>query len=309
VTFRLLLAVPGVLAFAAACRRSDAELERIFEARTPTASASTSVRRRSPHPPGENPFGLASRPLGVAVGDVVLSPSHAALEQAFELGPDSQTFVYYAAVVEGTGPLETRLRYPTHERRSIPNAVIVPLRRGATANPGDVVLTTRSTGSGLVRAMAVGGEPASPSVRYLDPPYEKEKLPRADSVPQVLPRDTFHVLAEPGEPGTTLACSDGRAESAVIALTKDGERRLVLGFAGRLRVVNAADCTALPITPPVRAGQTVRFPLLLKLGQGQVQSVDSASGRVWIRADFAGETREVGVGFGSVLPIPEKAPR
>jgi hypothetical protein len=289
---------------ALACTRSEAELDKIFDSRTPSASASASARRRSPHPPGENPFGLPSRPLGAAAGDVVLAPSRVALEQAFELGPDSQTFVYYAAVVEETGPLETRLRYPTHERRTLPNAVIVPLRRGALASPGDVVLTTQNAGSGLVRAIAIGGEPGSPRVRYLDPSFQKEKLAGPDIAPQVLPRDTFHVLREPGEPGTTLACSEGQSQSAVIALKLVDERRLVLGFAGRLRVVSAAACTPLPIVPDVRSGQTARFPLLLQLGQGQVQSVDSASGRVWIRSDFAGETRDVAVGFGNVLPGP-----
>ena len=292
--------------FAPGCTRSEKELEQIFESRNPSPSASVSARRRSSHAPGENPFGFPSRPLGVSAGDVVLAPSHAALEQAFELGPDSQTFVYYAAVVEEPGPLETRLRYPTHERRTLPNAVIVPLGRGALARPGDVLLTTQNVGSGLVRAIAVGGEPGAPSVRYLEPSFQKEQLAGRDAAPAALPRDTFRVLREPGEAGTTLACSDGSNQSAVIALKLADERRLVLGFGGRLSVVPASACVPLPLVPAVESGQTVRFPLLLQLGQGQVQSVDTASGRVWIRSEFAGEVRDVAVGFGNVLPAPSK---
>jgi hypothetical protein len=309
VSVRTGLGLLALCGLALGCRRSDAELERIFESRTPSASASTSARRRAAHPPGENPFGLPSRPLAAAPGDVVLVPSHEALQQAFELGPDSQTFVYYAAVVEETAPLETRVRYPTHERRTLPNAVIVPLGRGALGSPGDVVLTTQNAGSGLVRAIVVGGEPATPRVRYLEPSFQKEKLPGPDAAPQALSPGTFHVLREPGEPGTTLACTEGPNQSAVIALTQADERRLVLGFGGRLRVVPASACLPLPIVPQVRSGETVRFPLLLRLGEGRVQSVDTASGRVWIRSEFAGEVREVAVGFGNVLPGPAKAPK
>jgi hypothetical protein len=286
-----------------ACSRDEAELAKIFEARSPRPVGSdTALRQRQRRTPGENPFALPSRPLGAALGDFVLAPSPATLEQAFEHGPEEQTFVYFGAVIEELGPLETRVRFLTHERRTLPNALIVPIRRGALASAGDVLLTSRATGSGLARAIAVGGDPASPRVKYLDPALRAELLPTTELAPSTaalddtLPRDTFHVVREPGEPGSTLACSTEASVEPAIALKRIDERWLVLGFAGRLRAVAASACRPLPITLPVQVGQKLWFPLLAGFAQGSVQRVDAQGGRVWLKFELAGEAREIGVG-------------
>lgn len=300
----------ALLLLGAACTRDEAELSQIFDARTPRpAGSETALRQRVRRPAGENPFNLPSRPLGALVGDFVLAPSAATLEQAFEQGAEEQTFVYYGAVVDTPGPLETAVRFLTHERRTLPNALLVPIRRGALASPGEVVLTSRASSAGLARAIALGGEAAAPRVKYLDPPLRPglesplgaEVLPVAAE--DTLRRNSFHVLREPGEPGTTLACrSEGEAEPVILLKVID-EQRLVLGFAGRLRVFPATACRALPIAFVPSLGQAVRFPLLAGFAEGRVQRVDVPDGRVWVRFERAGEAREIGVGFGNIEPI------
>lgn len=291
----LLLAVPG------ACQRDRAELDRIFEARTPRPVGSDApAQRRKRHPPGENPFHLPSQPLSAKVGDFVLVPSRAAIEQAFEQGVEEQTFVFYGATVVESFPLETRVRYLTHEQRTLPNALVVPIRRGALATRGDVVLTSRPGGSGLVRALVAGGEPAAPRVSYLDPVVPVDALDERSAFEGVLARDTFQVVRQPGEPGSSLACGDPEKSEPVIVLKLVGERRLALGFGGRLRVVSSNTCRALPISTTPEVGQTVWFPLFSGFASGKVEGFDPVLGRATVSHDFAGEPRKVGVGLTSL---------
>lgn len=291
----------------AGCTRDEAELAQIFDARSPRpAGSETALQKRVRRPAGENPFGLPSRPLSAALGDFVLAPSFATLEQAFDQGADAQTFVYYGAIIQELGPLETSVRFLTHEKRTLPNALIVPIRRGALASPGDVLLTSRASGAGMVRAIAIGGEPATPRVKYLDPPVRSDlDAPlRAELLPgaleDTLPRNQFHVVREPGEPGSTVACTGEAGTEPAILLKQIDDRRLVLGFAGRLRVFPAASCRPLPVALSLSAGQKVRFPLLDGFSEGTVQRVDTANGRVSVQLQRAGETREMSVGVGNL---------
>jgi hypothetical protein len=305
----------GLALAVAGCTRDEAELAQIFEARSPRpAGSETALRQRVRRPAGENPFGLPSRPLSAGLGDFVLAPSSAALEQAFEQGADAQTFIYYGAIIQELGPLETTVRFLTHERRTLPNALLVPIRRGALASPGDVLLTSRASGAGMVRAIAIGGEPATPRVKYLDPPVRSElDAPlRAELLPgtleDILPRDRFHVLREAGEPGSTVACTGEAETEPAILLKQIDDRRLVLGFAGRLRVFPAASCRPLPIALSLSTGQKVRFPLLDGFSEGTVQRVDPANGRVSVQFQRAGEAREMSIGVGNLelvgAPVP-----
>lgn len=294
-----------------ACSRDEAELSQIFDSRSPRPlSSETRLRQRQRRPPGENPFGLASAPLRAQIGDFVLAPSPATLEQAFEQGPEQQTFAYHGAWIDELGPLETRVRFLTHERRTLPNALLVPIRRGGLASPGDTVLTARATGAGLVRALVVGGEPSTPQVTYLDPIERVAQTPEraAAEQPDTLSRDTFHALREPGEPGTSVACRGEVDDEPGIALRRGDGRWLVLGFAGRLRTYPDAACRGLPLRAAVEPGAGVRFPLLAGFGRGQVERVDAGRGRVWVEFRFAGERRFAGVGFGNFEPSPAAAP-
>jgi hypothetical protein len=296
------------------CTRDEAELAQIFDSRSPRpAGSETALQRRVRRPAGENPFGLPSRPLSAALGDFVLAPSFATLEQAFDQGADGQTFVYYGATIQELGPLETSVRFLTHEKRTLPNALIVPIRRGALASPGDVLLTSRASGAGLVRAIAVGGDPAAPRVRYLDPPVRSElDAPlRAELLPgaleDTLQRNRFHVVREAGEPGSTVACTGESETEPAILLKQIDDRRLVLGFAGRLRVFPAASCRPLPVALSLTAGQRVRFPLLDGFSEGTVQRVDATNGRVSVQFQRAGEAREMSVGVGNLELVPAPA--
>jgi len=293
----------GVLAVGAvACGRGPSDADRAFERPLgAVASADSSARRaaRNERPPGENPFGLPPVTLSATVGAYVLAPSRASLEEAFERGPERQSIAYSGAVLEELGAVESRVRSLTRQRARIPNVLIVPIRPGARAEPGRIVLTSRASGSGLVRAIAVGGDPATPRVRYLDGDGGGE------NAEEVLSADSFHVLGEAPEPGRSLACRvDGTVEH-LIWLSSAGELRVGLGFAGRIRVAPAGSCRVLPLEPRVRPGDRVYVPLLDGFVPASVVAVDDRVGRVLVDYELAGKRVQRSVGFTNVaLELP-----
>jgi hypothetical protein len=144
-------------------------------------------------------------------------------------------------------------------------------------------------------------------VKYLDPAL-RDPLP-AGAIEDTLPRNSFHVLREPGEAGTTLACTTEARVEPVILLKRIDQLRLVLGFAGRLRVFAEAACRPLPIALDLRPEQKVRFPLLAGFAEGSVERLDTPNGRVWVRFERAGETQRIGIGLGNLESLePGAAP-
>lgn len=283
----------------ASCKETEEVAPAVAGSAAPTSAAASSAPARRRRAPGDNPFGFASLPLQARAGDYALVPSKTAIDGAFEQGASEQTFVYLGAHLEEISDRESRVRWLTQQQAFVANALIVPIRGQERAKPGDVVLTSWASGSGLQRAIVVsGGSSESPQVRYLD--FVIEDTPaRADEV-DTLPPNTFHVLRKPGEPGTTLACvRDNRAEHLVL-IKRASPRILGLGFAGRLHVLEERQCVPAPIAPAVALGDAVFVPHVGRFWPAQVEKIDRPSGRVHVRHHFAGEERRAAVGFTNV---------
>lgn len=244
-----------------------------------------------------NPFGFEAGPLAARSHDFALVPSRTSIEGAFERGIEEQTFVYLAAQLEEIHEKDSRVRWLSKQRGFVSNALIIPLRRAELARPGDVVLTSWASGSGMQRAIVVpGGSPESPKVRYLDLPGDGPVAMEPDA----LPKDTFHVLKAPFEVGSTIACRrDGRVEHLIV-VKRLGERALVLGFGGKMRAVETSACVPLPLVPDVKPKDRVFVPNLGAFVPAEVESIDTSQGRVLARLDFGGETRQVAIGYTNV---------
>lgn len=277
-----------------ACEREPADDAVATTASAPSASDLRQSRRRS----GDNPFGFEAPPLDAQAGDYALVPSRSGIDRAFERGIDAQTFVYLGATVERVGESASLIRWQTEQRGLVSNALVIPIRRGQRANVGDVVLTSWASGSGLERAIVVGGSPESPRVRYLDLALDNPAA-RANE-DDTLPSGTFGVLTRPGAEGTTVACALPDGAQALIVVKRAAERLLGLGFAGRMRVVDAERCAPIPLDPSLRPGERVFVPRLGGFVPAEVESVDARVGRVFVRYSLAGETRRSAVGFINV---------
>lgn len=274
------------------------------KASAPAAVATPEPSAVAPEAPprdaGALPFDFPAAALDAKPEQFVLAPTQNAVEEAFEVGGERQTFVYYLAKVVSVGEVASRLKTLPGLTITVPNALILPLGAATTAKPGDVVLTAWASGSGMQRAIVVeGGTPEKPKVRYLDMSLDNPSGWGARD--DTLAEGSFRVLTKPGEPGTTLACQDGARLLRWVVIRRAGEKVLGLGFAGRLKVVDAPACRALPLVPKVKVGDTVQVSVVGGFTEAKVVGIDAKVGRVRTKYRFGGGEKEEAVGFANVL--------
>lgn len=296
--------------FSLACSRAEpdsspnpAAPQSLPSSAAPAAVSDTQTGSRSP---GAGPLAFEWGPLDALQSDYALVPSKNSIDLAFEYGHDKQTFVYLGATVEKPGEPASEVRWLTQQRATVPNALILPIRRGESVNPGDVLLTSWASGSGLQRAIVVpGGRPESPKVRYLDLSLDNPAA-RAEE-DDLLPPNTFHRIRQPGEVGSSMACRDSEGVARVIVLKRRADKLLGLGFAGRLGAFDVRRCVPMPLIPDVQPGDRIYVAMLGGFSEGEVERVDGAIGRVVVRLPFSGEEKRTSAGFTNVaLSLPSE---
>jgi hypothetical protein len=233
-------------------------------------------------------------------GDYVLAPSRQFLDGAFAKGIDKQTFIFYAAQVLAPGPAESQVKSLAGTVFSMPNSLIIPLRRAGQAKVGDILLSWWQSGSGLQRAIVVpGGGPKAPLVLYLD--LDLDNPSGVGKKEDTLKPDTFHKLVGGLEPGGVVAVRSGAALKRAQLVNLSGDRALVVGFAGRVSAVAKTDLQTLPLVPKVRPGQQVMAPVFGDFKPVTVESVDARIGRVFVAYTFGGQPKKEAISFGEVV--------
>jgi hypothetical protein len=227
--------------------------------------------------------------LAAASGQFVLSPNATMLERAIDNGRNSG-FIYYGGHLVEIGDSESSVRSLAGRTFSIPNALILPVEVDQRTEVGEIVLGRWESGSGMRRAIVVGGSPEAPLVRYLDRPYEEDKAD-AQKTDSFKP-GRFMALTEAWQPGTTLACNKGGQREHGVLVHLHEERLLGLFHAGRLEPRARSECLGLPPRPDVAEGQRVHVPGPTGgFLEGTVQRVEADIGRVWVAYSFARRER------------------
>ncbi len=244
--------------------------------------------------PGEIPFDFPMEISTDAVaGEYVLAPSRAFLDEGFREGGENSTFIFYAREMVEPGDLESTIKEIIDEV-TMPNSMIVRIPAGQTAEPGDIVLTWWQSGSGMQRAIVVeGGTPTEPMAKYLDLGLENE--------PETLEADSFVVLTEEMQPGTTVAVKDGDDWINETIIRQEGDQVLTIGWAGRMAVRAAADVAGVPVKPTVAEGDTVWVPVIGTYNEGTVVSINEEYGEVTVEYEWAGSTSEEAIPYGDIL--------
>jgi hypothetical protein len=224
-------------------------------------------------------------------GQFVLAPNSMMLERAMSTGRNSG-FIYYGGTLVEIGDYQSSIRSLAGRTFTIPNAMIIPVQAGYRASKGDVLLGRWESGSGLRRAMVIGGSPEAPLVRYLDRPYEADKAD--DQREDALQPGRFMPLTEAWQIGTTIACGSGNRIAHGVLVHDNGERILGSFHAGRLEPRSRAECVGLPPNQTFAEGDAVFVPGPSgNFTAGTVNKVEAEIGRVWVEYTFGGRAREM----------------
>ena len=249
------------------------------------------------------PFDFPTAGTTAKKGERVLVPSYNWLVDAMQKGADKTTMIWYAQTMEEPGEEMSQIKFMS-EVKKVPNAYIVPLPAGQTAKKGDILLTWWQTGSGLQRAIVTdAADPKAPTVRYLDLDYDNPAKSRdgkttIGQMDEQIKPDTFVVIKNELEPGTSVAIGSDMTHGQVIRV--EGDKVFVLLFAGKTGVFPKADAKAVPLKPSVKAGDKVKAVSIGKFKDGTVSKTDENIGRVWVK--FDGQPNDKVIAFGDIMP-------
>lgn len=253
---------------------------------------------RPARPTVKLPFDFPAVSTSAKAGDFVLAPPRQLIDKAVK-GGEKPSFLFSGRRIVKPGPFESTVKESGTET-VIPNALIIPIRKGDKVQAGDVVLTSWAAGSSMQRAIVVeGGSPERPKVRYLDiaPDNPSGMGKKVDT----LKPSTFHKLKALWEPGTAVAVKTAGGYVKAVIVNRAGDKLLTVGFAGKMAVYRKAQCVPIPVIPELKKGRSAYVPYLGTFQKGWVKKIDTATGRVHVRVDFAGEKTTVAAPFGDVI--------
>ena len=207
--------------------------------------------------------------------------------------PATDNHVYYNCELVKAGDVQSTLKHFS-DQYDLPNSLLIPIYKNATAKKGDIVLTWWQTGSGLQRAIVTdASNPAEPVVHYLDLQFKGDGTGFAEKHDnEKLKPNTFVVLKNnEWMPGAEITYNDGKDENFGVIINVAGDKVLYKGFAGHMKAVKKSDCRLLPLNPGVSAGQTVQAEFTGRLRPDfKVKKVDASKGRIWVEDKHNKET-------------------
>lgn len=247
-------------------------------------------------------FGMKASSGSVGVGDYVLCPSRQFYDAAVEKGVEKTTFIYYTATMVEVGDTDSTVKSLSGSTYSLPNELVIPIPKGQTAKVGDIVLTWWQSGSGMQRAIVVGGSPQQPTVRYLDIAYENPS--GAGKKEDTLRPDSFFVLDGSMQVGAMVVVKDGAKQRVGRLLAIDESSVLLDGFAGKLKRYERDGAVVMPLRPQVHEGDAAEAVVFGSLRAVTVKKVDAKIGRVFATYQFGRSEKEKAFSFGEIRAAP-----
>ncbi len=239
--------------------------------------------------------------LTAANGDIILTPSKNWQEDATTKGTDKVSFIFYDQTISEVGNEYSKIDFMSEKGIEIPNYMIIPIKSGQTAKKGDIVLTWWQSGSGMKRAIVVDDKnPAEPIVNYIDidwtNPAKNDKGVGIGQMTEQLKPNSFHVISNTWESGTTVAVKEGSDYKSATVIKVSGDKVLTMGFGGKMKVYAKSDCAPVVVKPNVKAGDMVQAPWVGNYKNLKVEKVDAKMGRVWVDDPYSDEPMVVPFG-------------
>ena len=232
-------------------------------------------------------------------GEFVLCPSRQFFDSALEKGADKTSFIYYAAKMIRVGKYESEVRNLAGHTFRLPNQLIISIPPRQVCKVGDILLTWWQSGSGMKRAIVVGGTATFPIVRYLD--IKLDNPSGAGKKEDALKPDTFVVLNKPWQLGTSVYVDDGRQPRHGQLVAVSEQHVLVREFAGKLKCYDKSKANPIPIVPNVTEGDNAMAALYGGFKPVTVTKIDSKIGRVFAKFQLGRKDQEKVIPFGDIF--------
>ena len=232
-------------------------------------------------------------------GEYVLCPSRQFYDAAVKRGVDKSTFIFYAAKMVDVGASESTVTNLAGRKFQIPNQLIVSIPPKQECQTGDILMTWWQTGSGMQRAIVVGGTKTEPIVRYLDITLDNPS--GAGKKEDTLKPDSFVVLNQAWQIGSAVAIKDGRRTKHGLILAVSEKHVLVREFAGKLKCCDRKNVSPVPIIPDVVADDIALASVHGTFLPVTVTKVDSKIGRVFTNFQLGRKDQERVFAFGDVF--------
>jgi hypothetical protein len=181
------------------------------------------------------------------------------------------------------------------DKQLVPNALIIPLKKGQKAKKGDVVLTWWQSGSGLDRAIIIdASNPTEPVGVYLDrywrdDPKDEKNTELAKG--EKLKPNTFNVLKD-GEwqSGATVAYRESGEWKKGILMNVSDDKVLLSVFSSHLMATTKDRCKLIPMKEKIKKGDKVWATFVDGFRSDYiVKEINEKVGRLWVQRE--GSTR------------------
>ena len=245
--------------------------------------------------PGEIPFDFPTVNTTAQAREYVLAPMLQWIEDGYLKGKDQMVLIFHSREMIEPGAVESKLKSIGKETM-MPNSMIIPIPKGASANKGDILLTwEQNRGASMRTAIVVdNATPSTPKIQYLDNPYEPNQP--ADQAQA----NSFVVLNQPWQPGSYLAVKSKLGYDYAQVVRVANEKVLTVGFTGKVKVYNKKDCVPVPIRLDTKPGDSVQVVKIASFRNGIVKNTFPKIGRIAVEIEFGGKPQTIIVGYGKV---------
>lgn len=197
--------------------------------------------------------------------------------------------IWYDREMEQAGPEKSDVG--RSDKQLVPNALIVPIKKGQKAKKGDIVLTWWQSGSGMQRAIVIdASNPTEPTAVYLDrywkddPNHEdNKKLAKGEQ----LKPNSFNVIKD-GEwqAGAAVAYREGGEWRKGTLIHVDGDKVLLSVFSSHLLATTKARCKLIPFKEKIKKGDKVWATFVDGFRSGYiVKQIDEKAGHMWVQRE------------------------
>ncbi len=227
---------------------------------------------------------FSETPLNATQGQYVFSPYQDDIADALKDNDDLKnlTLLFNHTTVDEIGDKSSKI-----EGQDVPNALIVPVPKGQTAQVGDVVIYWYENGTDLNRAIVVNADDSqNPQIAYIDAAYEDGE-PDIETIEQ----DKFYVLNDPWQQGQMIIYknpdfSELYEQYQILNVTND--KVLALGWGNVVTILDKKDCVAIKHAD-YQVGDAVQVPHIGSYTNAVILEIDDNFKRAKVEIEFAGD--------------------